>query len=323
MSGGVFRGDNIFEAYKVDKLGGVNTTESWFRNADTEYVMLSEVARDLGAVKTGVYPDITGEIKLVSEKKGNIDDNISESYNDKDIGGNDENTAAVKSKTVNEAATNDGERELLLYDFRTSEYDTFKDKMNDMNKNNDLYDHVDYPYGLTLLAKIDTQEPFDLLELRGNEYSGNAPLVVSRAILEDSYYKKQIYPLLYQNYPLAGEIEVSRDTDKVGIPPVEGVEPMTWYLTYLENGSTGETSLYNPYRYNLTHYYLKDYEDLSYQLVNSTINWQSNPMSVKLVTEAFPYMRRGKYKTKFKYVLPGQVKQGKDNIVKYINPINE
>ncbi|MBA6156661.1 hypothetical protein H3Z83_09060 [Tenacibaculum sp. S7007] len=264
------------------------------------------------------------DIKLVSEGNSDLNDNVSESYNAKDIGGDDtENTAEVKSKTADEAATKDGERKLLAYDFRTSEYDTFEDKMDDMNKNNDLYDHVDYPYGLTLLAKIDHQEPFDLLELRGNEFSGNAPLVEVRAILEDSYYKKQIYPLLYQNYPLAGELEVNRETDKVGIPPVEGVEPMTWYLTYLEEGYTGETSLYNPYRYNLTYYYLQDYEDLSYQLVNSTINWQENPTFSKLVTEAFPYMRKGRYKTKFKYVLPGQVKQGRDNVVKYINPINE
>jgi len=264
------------------------------------------------------------KVQLVSEGNGNIDDNVSETYNKKNIGSKDaNNTAEVKSKKADKEAVKDGERELLTYNFRTSQYNTFRAKMNNMRKNNDLYDHVDYPYGLTLLATIDQQEPFDLLELRGNDYSGNKPLVVVRAILDDSYYKKQIYPLLYKNYPLAGEIEVSRRTNKVGVPPVEGVEPMTWYISYLEEGYTGETSLYNPYRYNLTHYYLQDYEDLGYQLVNSNINLTSNPSFSKLVTEAFPYMRKGKYKTKFKYVLPGQVKQGRDNIVKYINPINE
>ncbi len=271
--------------------------------------------------------DINANIKEVITKKdyGNEGSEYTNSYKGEDKGKdvNYSNSLEQKNRTADEAATNDGERGLLTYGFRTSLYDTFEDKMDDMNTNNDLYDHVDYPYGLTLLAKIDHQEPFDLLELRGNEYSGNAPLVVVKAILEDSYYKKQIYPLLYQSYPLAGEIEVDRDTDKVGIPPVEGVEPMTWYITYLENNFTGETSLYNPYRYNLTHYYLKDYEDLSYQLVNSNINWQSNPTFSKLVTEAFPYMRKGRYKTKFVYVLPGQVKQSRENIVKYINPINE
>lgn len=62
-----FQGEDIFSAYKVDKNGGINTPGSWIRNADTEYVMLSEIARDLGAKRGKVYPDIQGEIKLVSE----------------------------------------------------------------------------------------------------------------------------------------------------------------------------------------------------------------------------------------------------------------
>ncbi|WP_221412232.1 deaminase domain-containing protein [Dysgonomonas sp. 25] len=67
VSGEDFTEKNIFTAYKVDKVGGINTVDSWLRNADTEYVMLSEIADQLGAVKGKVYPHITGEIKIVSE----------------------------------------------------------------------------------------------------------------------------------------------------------------------------------------------------------------------------------------------------------------
>lgn len=262
-------------------------------------------------------------IKLISEGSDS-DGNVSSSYNSKNIANSDvENTAEVKSNTAEGTITKDGERDLLIYSFRTSVYDTFEDKMDDMNKKDDLYNHVDYPYGLTLLAKIDNQESFDLLELKGSVYSGNKPLVVASAIVDDSYYKNQIYPLLYQGYPFEGTISVSRDVEKVGVPPVEGVEPMSWYLTYLENDFTGEINQYNPYRYNLTHYYLKDYEDLSYQLVTSDLAWENNERYSKLITEAFPYMRKGTYKTQFKYVLPGQVQNGKDNLVKYVNKLNE
>ncbi|MEW7280890.1 deaminase domain-containing protein [Aquimarina sp. 2201CG1-2-11] len=66
-SGDTFEGEDIFTAYKVDKNGGINTAESWIRNADTEYVMLSEIARDLGAKKGKIYPNIKGEFKIVSE----------------------------------------------------------------------------------------------------------------------------------------------------------------------------------------------------------------------------------------------------------------
>ena len=109
----------------------------------------------------------------------------------------------------------------------------------------------------------------------------------------------------------------------MGVPPVEGVEPMSWYLTYLENGSAGEIHLYNPYRYNLTHYYLQDYNDLAYQVVTSDLPWQNSQQLTNLVTKSFPYMRKGKYKTTFKYILPGQVKIGQERIVKYINPLDD
>lgn len=298
--------------------GETNVLTKKFTYSSSKKQLLYNVPKEMNH-ETGY--DVS--LKLISE--GNATDgNVSTTYNAKSIGDNDdENTAEVKSNTVEGTISKDGERELLLYSFRTSEYDTFEDKMDDMEKKNDLYNHVDYPYGLTLLTTIDNQESFDLLELRGNEYSGSTPLVVATAIVDDSYFKNEIYPLLYEGYPFGGEITVSRDLDKVGVPPIEGVEPMTWYLTYLENDLTGEINQYNPYRYNLTHYYLKDHEDLSYQLVTSNLPWQNNERYTKLVTEAFPYMRKGTYKTKFKYVLPGQVKNGKDNVVKYINKLNE
>ena len=263
-------------------------------------------------------------IQLVSEAT-NIGDNVSQSYKARDLG-DDDNVAEVKSTELNGNATKDGQRDLLTYDFKTSSYNTFREKMNDMSVNKLLYDHVQEPYGLTLINGIEQQEAFDLVELVGNEYSGNKPLVVVRASMEDRYYRNDIYPLLYNNYPFVfgGEqIEVQRETNKVGVPPVEGVEPMTWYLTYLENGNTGEINVRNPYRYNLTHYYLQDYEDLSYQLVTSDYPWETNPQYSKIVTEVFPYMRKDNYKTTYKYILPGQVKVGRENIVKYTNPLDE
>lgn len=261
-------------------------------------------------------------IKLTSESD-KLDNNVSETYTSKDIGGGSENTAEVKSRKAEGTISKDGEKELLVYDFRTSQYDTFRDKMNDMDKDKDLYQHVVYPYGLTLLSSINYQEAFDLTELRGNEYTAYTPLVVSRATLDDSYYRNQIYPLIYNNYPYEGNISVTRNINKVGVPPVEGVEPMTWYVTYLENGYTSDINLYNPYRYNLTHYYLEDYEDLRYQLVSSNIDWRMNPQYVKLVTKAFPYMRQGRYKATLQYVLPGQVKKSRINSIKYLNPLND
>ncbi|MFY7670839.1 hypothetical protein ACOSP6_07090 [Tenacibaculum sp. MEBiC06402] len=263
-------------------------------------------------------------IQLVSEAT-DIGNNVSANYKSRDLG-DDDNTAEIKSTELDGTATKDGQRDLLTYDFKTSTYSTFREKMNDMSVNKELYDHVQEPYGLTLINGIEQQEAFDLVELVGNEYSGNKPLVLVRATMEDRYYRNDIYPLLYNNYPFKfgdEQIEVQRETDKVGVPPLEGVEPMTWYLTYLENGDSGEINVRNPYRYNLTHYYLQDFEDLSYQLVTSDYPWETNPQYSKIVTEVFPYMRKDNYKTTYKYILPGQVKIGRENIVKYTNPLDE
>ena len=60
-------GDDIFDSYKLDKHGNLNTEDSWLRANDTEYVMLSEIAHKLGAARGGVYPDVLGEIKIISE----------------------------------------------------------------------------------------------------------------------------------------------------------------------------------------------------------------------------------------------------------------
>jgi hypothetical protein len=67
ISGERFKGEQIFDSYKVDKTGGINTDGAWSREWDTEYVMLSEIAKSKGAVKGGVYPNVTGEIKIISE----------------------------------------------------------------------------------------------------------------------------------------------------------------------------------------------------------------------------------------------------------------
>ncbi|CAL2079715.1 conserved protein of unknown function [Tenacibaculum sp. 190524A02b] len=269
--------------------------------------------------------DIGANVKETSKKKEYQGEGseYTNSFDGKNKQKSYSNELVKRSKEADGEITKDGEREILVYDFRTSSYDTFSDKMNAIKKNNDLYDYVDYPYGLTLFSSINKNEPFDLVELRGNDFSGSLPLVVAKAVLDDSYYKNKIYPLIYKDYPIEGEITVTRETDKVGVPPIEGVEPMTWYLTHLENDFNDRVVEYSPYKYNLTHYYLQDFEDLRYQLLNSNIAWETNARYESLILKAFPYMRKGKYKTTFKYILPGQVKEGKMKSVKYINPVND
>ncbi len=252
-----------------------------------------------------------------------VSSNVDTIVNRKELGGsNSGNTIEIKSKKAKATLSSGEQRKLLAYNFHTSDYKTFKRKMNVMRERKKLYNHITYPYGLALLSGIDKLEPFDIVELKGSIYTNNKPLVVAQAVLEDAYYKNVIYPLLYQNYPLRGKFTVDRETDKVSVPPVEGVEPISWYLSYLEQGLTGETSLYNPYRYNLTNYYYQDYLAIQYKLVNSG-NYDVPESSKKLITDGFPLMKKGKYKTTLKYVLPGQIKTTRTHEIRYTNPLYE
>ncbi|WP_294266628.1 deaminase domain-containing protein [uncultured Chryseobacterium sp.] len=67
VSGNKYDGEVIFESYKVDKNGNINTDDAWSREFDTEYVELSKIANNLGAVKGRVYKNVKGEITIASE----------------------------------------------------------------------------------------------------------------------------------------------------------------------------------------------------------------------------------------------------------------
>lgn len=277
---------------------------------------------------------------IVSKPSENaLDANVKETYNRRDVGDEGGQTSGnfegqegidvsrsetdIKSRTAEGLVTNGEEHILITYDFRTSRYQTFSKKMKDMNVNNDLYQYLTYPYGLALLSKIDNIEPFEIAELTGNSFTADTPLVKVVASLDDDYYKKDIAPLIYKDYPIAGSIKVRRETEKVSVPPVEGVEPMSWYLTNLENDVTHNLEVYNPYRYNLSHYYEQDFFDLRYQMVSENLPPAVISRYINLITAKFPLMKKGTYKSQLQYVLPGQVKKSDTNTFKYMNPLYE
>lgn len=233
------------------------------------------------------------------------------------------NELEIRSKELGDTVIKGDERELVAYEFSTSEYTTFEKKMNARNKKANLYNFTSYPYALILSKRVESTEPFDLTELVGNSYTDNKPLVVARATMDDSYYKNSIYPLLYKEYPLAGEFSVKRKTDVVGVPPVEGVEPASWYLSYLELEKTDDIDVFHPYDYNLAHYYYNDYQDLRNQLTSSNLEWEGMTRYSEFLTESFPLMKKDTYKAKLQYVLPGQFRNGGSDIVKFVNPIYE
>lgn len=58
----------IFDAVPVNSQNVINGDNAWMRTTDSEYKMLNRLAKELGAVKGKVYKEITGEIKIISER---------------------------------------------------------------------------------------------------------------------------------------------------------------------------------------------------------------------------------------------------------------
>lgn len=153
-------------------------------------------------------------------------------------------------------------------------------------------------------------EPFDEAELIGNSKTLFQPLVSTEAILDNSYYNNEIYPLIYQGYPLEADLKLDKSINiTLGVPPVKGVETMAWYQDYIFNNPTSfMLKEYLPYRYNLPFYFKNDFIDLRYKVVNKYLNTSNQAMIAKydrIINGEFPYIKKGLYNIRLNYTLPG------------------
>ncbi len=224
------------------------------------------------------------------------------------------------------------EVELLEFDFVTSRYNTFAAKINAKRQIASLFnvervinpntnDEEYIPDVHYLMAITDNTEPFEYLELKGSRYTGEIgsgiyrPLIAIEADLSNNrYYKDHVYPLIYDGYPLRNDFKVSRNTSVMGMPPVKAVPILTDYLSSLQNIS-GHWLLKErmPFRYHLPYYYKKDFVDIRYKIVNAAFPSGSetnedivnNPAYNRIINARFPVVKKGDYKTRIKYILPG------------------
>ncbi|MBF4463905.1 hypothetical protein [Flavobacterium sp. LC2016-12] len=240
------------------------------------------------------------------QKKVDGNANLSESYTTQNL--DQDVSVDTKSNQLNETITAGDDIELLQYNFNTSQYNTFQEKMT-AKKAKNTYIEIIYSDVHALHAENASTEPFDEIEIVGNAKTQNIPLVKVEALLDDDYYKNNIYPLLYKVYPIEAGITLSRDTTILGLPPTKGIELLTWYQSYLTN-DPGNPYLKErlPYRYNQPYYYKTDFLALQYKLVNKYLNSENQAMIDKynyIINGSFPMIKDGKYNIKLNYTLPG------------------
>lgn len=241
-----------------------------------------------------------------------------------------ENQSKTEGVTVN-VATKDvegtlsllQEKELFSTHFKTSKFSTFASKMNSItNSNGWIWDIMTAVNELG--SNLTTSEYFDKYEIQGTKNS--KPLIQYEAILDNKWYTNEIYPLIYQEYPLAGKISVDwRQTDSLGLPPVRAIylrqTPDNKLLEENEvtNGTFSPVSDYAAFIYNLSLITYKDYEDLRRK---AAIEYTKggNASLGKLLSSYYPILGSGKYKMKVKYVLPGTENATSEKEIVIIKP---
>ena len=227
---------------------------------------------------------------------------------------------SVSQNTLTGTATNKGSITRLQFNFGTSKYNTFKEKIKAINPK-DYFTFID---GASNVAQMEISiasfEPFDINEILGTNYSGNRPMVSGTGLKNDDYFQKEIYPLLYENYPLDGDIRVNRDEALLGTPPMKNIKPGLSYAYYVQNDPENDY-LRNrfPFRWNLAAAYKDDYTYLNYRIVNrylktGTIDPQIYEKFKYIIDGSFPYINTEKYQVEFQYTLPNKTSGNKTKL---------
>ncbi|MDR2037829.1 MAG: hypothetical protein LBQ60_07895 [Bacteroidales bacterium] len=237
------------------------------------------------------------------------------------IPSDDDNEVTVRSAQAGGEIRADAGKILLAYDFSSSRYNTFAEKVNGIRKNQALWGKVSSSV-IDLRYNITDGEPFDLAELTGTGYTAGIPLVQAEATLTDAYFKEKINPLLYRDYPHAPGIRITHrePLEELGVPPAKALYVLNSYLTEIEyDNFSNFAKRYFPYIYNLPQAYREDFLDLENQAVNRYI-YQPSLKLLTLVRETYPFVLYGDYQIQLQYMLPGEVK-GTKAYFDYHNPI--
>lgn len=286
--------------YRAQFAIGKNTTSTASFAYDSATQRVNLTLPDIQNSQNYIY-------SLVGLPENTSGDGVTQQTKNIKTDGNDIQVADNKASGVVDSAK---PRTFLTYNFSTSRYGTFIEKMQAKSMQRPLYEIILSDVG-ALQANVNGEEGFDTVELSGSEYTNTVPLIQPIANLNDPWYLQDIYPLLYARYPPMNGVHVTRDTTEMGLPPAKAVEVITGYLHLAENTPADRMLITRlPHRYYLAYYYKSDFMDLQYQIVNRFVNNRNEvPASLqhKFVSGTFPVMRSGKYPVKYQYVLPGNI----------------
>ncbi|QLE00387.1 hypothetical protein HX109_01990 [Galbibacter sp. BG1] len=238
------------------------------------------------------------------------------SWFDKDSGKTSNQNAAasatITSKKAADVKVANGEpKSILKFVLHTSEHDSFKDKVSSFKKTSNVTNFI-YSNVHSLSLAVENYEIFEKAELVGVPLTNGESLVHAQAELKDSYYKKKVYPLVYEEYPLDATIRVDRDEKILGLPPVRSFYLSNYYMTkYLENPNSYWVKNRIPFVYNLPYQYNKDFVHLRYEITNKYADGEVGKAFYDkynyIMNGTFPILPLGKFQAKLYYRTPGGI----------------
>ncbi len=224
----------------------------------------------------------------------------------------------ISTNTISGSAESGAFISRLDFSFTTSKHNIFKAKMNALSvrsyiTSSDYYLDADAIANVARISLImDEYEPFSTIDLLGNSYTQDRPLIQVEAVMNDRYYRDDIRPLIYREYPLDGDIGVRREAPILGIPPKKAIQLSTSYIGYLKMDEENHlVRTFFPYRWHLPIAFYTDFKDLQYQVTNRYMrNGVTNQVKYQeyeyIIWGRFPFMRKENYQARFSYVLPNQ-----------------
>jgi hypothetical protein len=234
----------------------------------------------------------------------------------------DDGNFSVKSNKAADGTRGDITKSLLGFAYKSSKYKTFAVRMNDLSLKQAAAGYISSDI-IDLRAQIGTHEQFEVADLTGNNYTGYQPLVQPAAVTDDIYFSEDINPVLYKEYPINDVINIGhRDTEILGIVPRKAISVMSGYLAEVAQGAVTSSGfkITLPFVYNLPLLYKQDFMDLQYQVVNRYLGTPEQNKYQRIILGFYPFIRYGKYKVEYQYVLPNGAK-GTRAVFEYQNPI--
>jgi len=264
-------------------------------------------------------------VNIPLSDNNDVDRNVSEQA-DRAVAQNDTSYTDVTNRQAEGVISEQEEKVFYSIDFRSSKYDEFLDKIPaDELDVRFLFNYgvgIDFP-GVT----IKNDELFDGYEILGGD--GFGPLVRTSAQLSGAdWYRKHIYPLLYEDYPWHNKVVVERDESEYGIPPQHPVD--IWQIDFgytltdsdIETGTLSNESQIAHFLYVLPLVWDKDFSDLRSNVARYVENGKTDKMKELLRRDLAPQVDKGTYPIKLEYVLPGKDEVTSSGIVDMNNPFD-